>query len=138
MGNLCPYWDGRLPILGVDAGFAGDRWDMVVKGFFCEVVETVLADGPHKPSGELVRPTFQPGCPIGWASPGYNPDHHEPIRKEHFGLSTRRAPFSPHLAVKATRSACGDGEPGNRRSAASAAPIAPAQLTRTTVLQSLT
>jgi hypothetical protein len=31
MGDLYPYWDGRLPILGVDAGFAGDRWDMVVK-----------------------------------------------------------------------------------------------------------
>ncbi len=30
---------------------------MVVKGFFSEVVETALADGPHKPSGELVRPT---------------------------------------------------------------------------------
>ena len=33
MGNLCPYWDGRLPILGADAGLAGNRWDIVVKGF---------------------------------------------------------------------------------------------------------
>ena len=88
MGNLHPYWDRRLPILGVDAGFAGHRWDMVVKGF----------------SG-----------PLGWASPGENLDHHEPVRKEHFGLSTRRVPFSPHLAVKATRSTCRDGEPGYRR-----------------------
>ncbi|HTT91939.1 MAG TPA: hypothetical protein VMF65_20460 [Acidimicrobiales bacterium] len=30
MGNLCPYWDGRLPILGVDVGVSGDHWDMVV------------------------------------------------------------------------------------------------------------
>ena len=28
-------------MLGVHAGFAGDRWDMVVKGFFSEVVESV-------------------------------------------------------------------------------------------------
>jgi hypothetical protein len=115
MGNFCPYWDERSPILGIDAGIAGDRRDMVVKGFFCEVVETALADGPHKARGELVRPTVQPGGPIGWASPRYNPGHHEPIRNEHFGLSTRGAPFSPNLAVKATRSTCGDGEPGNRR-----------------------
>ncbi len=25
MGNLCPYWDGPLPILGADAGFAGNQ-----------------------------------------------------------------------------------------------------------------
>jgi hypothetical protein len=25
MGNLCPYWDGSLPILGADAGFAGNQ-----------------------------------------------------------------------------------------------------------------
>jgi hypothetical protein len=28
-------------MLGVHGGFAGDRWDMVVKGFFSEVVESV-------------------------------------------------------------------------------------------------
>jgi len=50
---------------------------MVVKGFFCEVRGTVLADGPRKPGGELVRPRFQPRGPIGWASPGGNPGHHE-------------------------------------------------------------
>ena len=64
-------------MLGVHAEFAGDRYDMVVKGFFSEVVESVLADGPHKPSGELARPTSQPRGPIGWASPGGNADHHE-------------------------------------------------------------
>jgi len=42
-------------MLGVDAGFTGDRWDMLVN-VFSEVVESVLADGRHKPSGELVRP----------------------------------------------------------------------------------
>ena len=97
MGDLSPCWDERLPILGVDAGLAGHRWDMVVKGFFCKVAETLLADGPHKPNGELVRPMFRPRGPLGWASRGENLDHHEPIRKEHFGLSTRRAPFWPHF-----------------------------------------
>ncbi len=56
-------------MLGVDVGFARDRWDMVVKGFFSEVVESALADGPHKPSGELAHPTSRPRGPIGWASP---------------------------------------------------------------------
>jgi hypothetical protein len=77
MGNLSPYWDRRLPISGVDAGFAGDRWDIVVKRFFSEVVETVLADSPHKPVVELVRPAFQPRCPISRASPGGNPVHRD-------------------------------------------------------------
>ena len=83
-------------MLGVDAGFAGDRWDMVVKGLFSEVVESALADGAHKPSGELAHPTSRPRGPIGWASPGGTRTIPRPIRKTHFGQSTRRAPFSPH------------------------------------------
>ena len=83
-------------MLGVHAGFAGDRWDMVVKGFFSEVVESVPADGPHKPSGELARPTSQPRGPIGWASRGVTRTITRTMRKEHFGLWTRRAPSSPH------------------------------------------
>jgi hypothetical protein len=42
-------------MLGVDAGLAGDRWDMLVN-VFSEVAESVLADDRHKPSGEFVRP----------------------------------------------------------------------------------
>ena len=57
MGNLCPYWAGRLPIFGVDAGFAGDRAGQWSSNITLDVVETVLADGPHKPGGEPVRPT---------------------------------------------------------------------------------
>jgi hypothetical protein len=93
-------------------GIAGTWWQRL----FRWAVETALADRTHKPGGELVRPTFQRGCPMGWARVGYNPDRHEPIRKEHCGLPTRSAPFSPYLAVKATRSTYGGGEPGNRRS----------------------
>jgi hypothetical protein len=66
---------------------------MVVQGLFSEVVKTVPAGGLHKPGGELVRPTSQPGGPVGWASPGGNPGHHKPIGKEHFGLPARGAPF---------------------------------------------
>jgi hypothetical protein len=58
MGNLCPYWDGSLPILGADAGFAGNQrklygrerhevrriaWNTAVKRIICDVVEAVLA-----------------------------------------------------------------------------------------------
>jgi hypothetical protein len=49
----------------------------MVVNVFSEVVEPVLADGRHKPSGELVRPKIQRRGPIGSASPGGNPDHHE-------------------------------------------------------------
>ncbi len=116
MGDLSPCWDERLPILGVDAGFAGHRWDMVVKGFFCEVAETFLADGPHKPSGELVRPMFRPRGPLGWASPGGKPG---PSRAHPKGtlrtVDTTRSIFAS-FSGKPTRPTCRDGEPGNRRS----------------------
>ena len=56
MGNLCPYCYGQLPMLGVTPGLpgiAGTWWSKA----FSQVVEPVLADGPHNPSGELARPT---------------------------------------------------------------------------------
>ncbi len=52
MGNFSPYWDGRLPILGIDDWFAGHRRDMVATGFFFEGAETFLLDGPRKPGGK--------------------------------------------------------------------------------------
>jgi hypothetical protein len=83
-------------MLGVHAGFAGDRWDMVVKGFFSEVVESVLADGRHKPSGELVRPKSNLAARSARPAREVTRTITRPMRNEHFGLSTRRAPFSPH------------------------------------------
>ena len=114
MGKFSPYWDGRLPILGVDDWFARHRWDTVATGFSlrwprlsCWTVRANPAANSFALRSNLAA--------VAGASSGSNPDHNELIRKEDFELSTRRVPFSPHLAVKATRSSGGDGEPGNRR-----------------------
>ena len=82
-------------MLGVDAGFTGDRWDMLVN-VFSEVVESVLADGRHKPSGELVRPKSNVAARSAEPAREVTRTITRPMRKEHFGLSTRRAPSSPH------------------------------------------
>jgi transposase len=82
-------------MLGVDAGFTGDRWDMLVN-VFSEVVESVLADGRHKPSGELVRPKSNVAARSAEPAREVTRTITRPIRKAHFGQSTRRAPSSPH------------------------------------------
>jgi hypothetical protein len=95
MGNLCPYWAGRLPIFGVDAGFAGDRAGQWSSNIY-------LGRGRDSPGGRSAQtwrrtrsPYVQPRCPIGWPAREVTRTITRPIRKEHFGLSVRRVPFSP-------------------------------------------
>ena len=97
MGNLCPYWDGRLPILGVDAGFAGIAGTLWSKAFSVRCARqswrTVRANLAASSSALGSNFAARSAGPAREATRAIT----RPIRKEHFGLSTRRAPFSPHL-----------------------------------------
>ncbi len=97
MGNLCPYWDGRLPMSGVDTGVCGGspgkggqtfslRWSRQSWRTF----RTNLAANSFALRSNLAARSAGPAREVTRSIT-------RPIRKEHFGLSTRRAPFSPHL-----------------------------------------
>jgi hypothetical protein len=71
---------------------------MVVKGFFSEVVESVRHSQMVRTNRAANSLALRPNLAAREAGPARDVTRTitRPIRKEHFGLSTRRAPSSPH------------------------------------------